>query len=156
MTDKPFGVNLTFLPALTPPDYPAYAKVIAASERDTRLAMRPLRSTERILTNPAVERLLDKERELGDKVEFKDIVDEVGGECEIICDGGIRRGTHVLKALASGATACSMGRPYLFGLAAGGQEGVSKAVELLRAEIIRGMGLIGCRSISEIGSKHIA
>ena len=84
------------------------------------------------------------------------IVDEVGGECEIICDGGIRRGTHVLKALASGATACSMGRPYLFGLAAGGQEGVSKAVELLRAEIIRGMGLIGCRSISEIGSKHIA
>ena len=45
MTDKPFGVNLTFLPALTPPDYPAYAKVIAAPERDIRLAMRPLRST---------------------------------------------------------------------------------------------------------------
>lgn len=84
------------------------------------------------------------------------IVDEVGGECEVICDGGIRRGTHVLKALARGATACSMGRPYLFGLAAGGQAGVSKAVELLRAEIERGMGLIGCRRISEIGQKHIA
>jgi len=84
------------------------------------------------------------------------IVDEVGGECEIICDGGIRRGTHVLKALARGATACSMGRPYLFGLAAGGQAGVSKAVELLRAEIERGMGLIGCRNISEISEKHIA
>ena len=84
------------------------------------------------------------------------IVDEVGGECEIICDGGIRRGTHVLKALARGATACSMGRPYLFGLAAGGQAGVAKAVELLRAEIERGMGLIGCRNISEIGEKHIA
>jgi len=83
------------------------------------------------------------------------IVDEVGGECEIICDGGIRRGTHVLKALARGATACSMGRPYLYGLAAGGQAGVSKAVELLRAEIVRGMGLIGCRKISEISSKHI-
>jgi L-lactate dehydrogenase (cytochrome) len=83
------------------------------------------------------------------------IVDEVGGECEIICDGGIRRGTHVLKALARGATACSMGRPYLYGLAAGGQAGVSKAVELLRAEIVRGMGLIGCRKVSEINEKHI-
>ena len=83
------------------------------------------------------------------------IVDEVGGECEVICDGGIRRGTHVLKALARGATACSMGRPYLFGLAAGGQAGVSKAVDLLRAEIERGMGLIGCRNISEISGKHI-
>lgn len=83
------------------------------------------------------------------------IVDEVGGECEVICDGGIRRGTHVLKALARGATACSMGRPYLYGLAAGGQPGVSKAVELLRAEIIRGMGLIGCRNIGEISEKHI-
>ena len=84
------------------------------------------------------------------------IVDAVGGECEIICDGGIRRGTHVLKALASGATACSIGRPYLFGLAAGGQAGVAKALELLRAEIERDMGLIGCTSISEISSKHIA
>ena len=84
------------------------------------------------------------------------IIDEVGGECELICDGGIRRGTHVLKALARGATACSMGRPYLYGLAAGGQAGVSKAVELLRAEIVRGMGLIGCRNIGEISQKHIA
>jgi L-lactate dehydrogenase (cytochrome) len=83
------------------------------------------------------------------------IVDEVGGECEIICDGGIRRGTHVLKALARGATACSIGRPYLFGLAAGGQAGVAKALELLRAEIERDMGLLGCRNISEISSKHI-
>lgn len=84
------------------------------------------------------------------------IVDEVGGECEIICDGGIRRGTHVLKALARGATACSIGRPYLFGLAAGGQAGVAKALELLRAEIERDMGLIGCRNIGEIGRKHIS
>jgi len=84
------------------------------------------------------------------------IVDEVGGECEIICDGGIRRGTHVLKALARGATACSMGRPYLFGLAAGGQAGVTKAISLLRAELETDMGLLGCRSIAEISSKHIA
>ena len=84
------------------------------------------------------------------------IVDEVGGQCEIICDGGIRRGTHVMKALARGATACSMGRPYLFGLAAGGQAGVARALELLREEIERDMGLLGCRSISEISGKHIA
>ena len=83
------------------------------------------------------------------------IIDEVGGECEVICDGGIRRGTHVLKALARGATACSIGRPYLYGLAAGGQAGVTRSLELLRAEIERDMGLLGCRNIGEIGSKHI-
>jgi L-lactate dehydrogenase (cytochrome) len=84
------------------------------------------------------------------------IADEVAGECEIICDGGIRRGTHVLKALARGATACSMGRPYLFGLAAGGQAGVAKVLELMRAELERDMALLGCRSIAEISSKHIS
>lgn len=83
------------------------------------------------------------------------IVDEVGGECEIICDGGIRRGTHVLKALARGATACSMGRPYLFGLAAGGQAGVAKALSILRTEIHRDMGLLGVRNVDEISGKHI-
>lgn len=83
------------------------------------------------------------------------IVDEVGGECEIILDGGIRRGTHVLKALARGATACSIGRPYLFGLAAAGQAGVAKVLELLRAEIERDMGLLGCTSIDQISGKHI-
>jgi len=83
------------------------------------------------------------------------ILDEVGGESEVICDGGIRRGTHVLKALALGATACSIGRPYLFGLAAAGQTGVTKALELIRAEIERDMALIGCRNVAEIGKKHL-
>ena len=83
------------------------------------------------------------------------IVDEVGGECEIICDGGIRRGTHVLKALARGATACSIGRPYLFGLAAAGQAGVTRVLDLLRAEIKRDMALLGCRNVGEISRKHI-
>lgn len=83
------------------------------------------------------------------------IVEEVGGQCEIICDGGIRRGTHVLKALARGATACSMGRPYLFGLAAGGQAGVSKAINILRTEIHRDMGLLGVRNVKEISGRHI-
>ncbi len=84
------------------------------------------------------------------------IVDEVGGECEIICDGGIRRGTHVLKALARGATACSTGRPYLYGLAAGGEAGVAKMLKLLRTELKIDMGLLGCRSINEVSGKHIS
>ena len=84
------------------------------------------------------------------------IVDEVGGECEIICDGGIRRGTHVLKALARGATACSMGRPYLWGLAAGGEAGVARAITLLKAEFERDMKLLGCHKVSDISVRHIA
>jgi len=83
------------------------------------------------------------------------IVDEVNGECEIICDGGIRRGTHVLKALARGATACAIGRPYLYGLAAAGQAGVTRVLDLLRAEIERDMALLGCCNVGEISSKHI-
>jgi L-lactate dehydrogenase (cytochrome) len=83
------------------------------------------------------------------------IADEVGGECEIICDGGIRRGTHVLKALGCGATACSFGRPYLYGLAAGGEAGVRRVLDLLRAEIERDMALLGCRKVSEVGPRHI-
>lgn len=83
------------------------------------------------------------------------VVDAVGGECEIICDGGIRRGTHVLKALARGATACMMGRPYLYGLAAAGEAGVAHALALLRDELERGMALLGCRSVSEIDRRHM-
>jgi L-lactate dehydrogenase (cytochrome) len=82
------------------------------------------------------------------------IADEVGGECDIICDGGIRRGTHVLKALALGATACSIGRPYLYGLAAGGEAGVTEALRLLGAELERGLALLGCRNINEISTRH--
>ena len=59
---------------------------------------------------------------------------------ELIVDGGVRRGTHVLKALALGADACSIGRPYLYGLAAGGQAGVQRAMELLRDEVCAGHG----------------
>lgn len=84
------------------------------------------------------------------------IVDEVGGACEIILDGGIRRGTHVLKALARGATACSTGRPYLWGLAAGGEAGVSRALAILKEEIRLNLGLLGCRKVSEVGAKHLA
>ena len=79
-----------------------------------------------------------------------EIVDAVGGKIEIILDGGIRRGTHVLKAMALGANACMIGRPYLYGLAAGGQPGVARALDLLRTEIELDMKLMGCRNMSEV------
>ena len=81
-----------------------------------------------------------------------DIVAAVGGQVEIILDGGIRRGTHVLKAIALGANACMIGRPYLYGLAAGGQPGVARALSLLRTEIELDMKLMGCRNLSEVTS----
>ena len=78
------------------------------------------------------------------------IRDAVGGDLELIVDGGIRRGIHVVKALALGANACSIGRAYLYGLGAGGQAGVAHALTLLREEIDRSMALAGCRSIAEL------
>ncbi|WP_020396692.1 alpha-hydroxy acid oxidase [Thiolinea disciformis] len=78
------------------------------------------------------------------------IADAVGGQVEIIIDGGVRRGSHVLKALALGANACSIGRAYLFPLAAGGQAGVERALTLLRHEIERDMILMGCASLSDL------
>jgi L-lactate dehydrogenase (cytochrome) len=83
------------------------------------------------------------------------IADALHGKLEIICDGGIRRGNHVVKALALGATACSIGRGYLFGLAAGGQKGVERALGLLRAEVDRTMALAGCNSVAKLGRETI-
>ena len=78
------------------------------------------------------------------------IVDAAGDKLDVILDGGIRRGTHVIKALALGAAACSIGRAYLYGLGAGGQAGVEKALHILRTEIERDMALMGITKISEI------
>ena len=78
------------------------------------------------------------------------IADAVGGDIEIILDGGVRRGTHVLKALAAGATACSGGRMYLYALAAGGTAGVRRAMQLLRDEMERDMMLMGCRRVADL------
>jgi L-lactate dehydrogenase (cytochrome) len=78
------------------------------------------------------------------------IRDAVGDALEIIVDGGIRRGTHVLKALALGADACSIGRSYLYGLAAGGQRGVERALHLLREELLRDMALLGCQRLDQV------
>ena len=83
------------------------------------------------------------------------IRDAVGDQLELIMDGGIRRGTHIIKALAQGADACSIGRPYLYGLAAGGQKGVERALGLLKAEVERDMALLGVSSVSEIQGHHL-
>jgi len=84
------------------------------------------------------------------------IVDAVGGKIEIIVDGGIRRGTHVLKALALGATACSFGKGFLFALSAGGQEGVELVLQRMKDEIRRDMILMGCKSIKDLDPSKIA
>jgi L-lactate dehydrogenase (cytochrome) len=84
-----------------------------------------------------------------------DIADAVGDDLDIICDGGVRRGTHIIKALALGAKACSFGRPYLYGLGAGGHKGVMRALELIKSELERDMALMGCCSIGEIGAGQI-
>ena len=84
------------------------------------------------------------------------IADAVGGQIEIIVDGGIRRGTHVLKALAAGATACSGGRMYLYALAGAGSHGVRRAMTLLREEMQRDMLLMGCGSVSELKPSMLA
>lgn len=79
-----------------------------------------------------------------------EVVEAVGGRAEIFVDGGIRRGTDVVKALALGARACLIGRPYLFGLAVGGQAGVARVLEILRAEIEQTMALVGCATVGDI------
>ncbi len=87
--------------------------------------------------------------------QLAEIVDAVGGSIDVICDGGIRRGTHVLKALSAGATACSGGRFYLYALAAAGQPGVERALSNMRTEIERDMKLMGARSIADLGRHNL-
>lgn len=79
-----------------------------------------------------------------------DIAAAVGDRVEIILDGGVRRGTHIVKALARGAKACSIGRPYLFGLGAGGEAGVARALEILRDELLRALQFCGCNDVRHI------
>ncbi len=82
--------------------------------------------------------------------QLAEIVDAVGDRIDVICDGGITRGSHVLKALSVGAKACSGGRLYLYALAAAGQAGVERALGNLRAEIERDMKLMGARRVSDL------
>ncbi|MFN3370375.1 MAG: alpha-hydroxy acid oxidase [Sphingomonadaceae bacterium] len=98
-------------------------------------------------------RQLDGSRAPFDQI--AELADAVGGRIEIICDGGIRRGTHVLKALAAGATACSGGRLYLYALAAGGEAGVRRILGRLRDEIERDMKLMGVTSVAQLDRSRL-
>ena len=87
--------------------------------------------------------------------QLSEIVDAVGDDIDVIMDSGIQRGTHVLKALSLGAKAVGGGRFYLFALAAAGQEGVERALELMRLKIERDMRLMGASSVSELNKGNI-
>ena len=98
-------------------------------------------------------RQLDGSRSPFDQV--KAIADAVGDKLEIILDGGVRRGTHVLKAIAAGATACSFGKMFLFSLGAGGQMGVERALQNMHEEIRRNMIMMGCKNLNELDHSKI-
>jgi (S)-mandelate dehydrogenase len=85
-----------------------------------------------------------------------EIIDAVAPRVSVMVDGGFRRGADVLKAIAMGASCVFVGRATLFGLAAGGEPGVSRALTILRDEIDRAIALIGCRKLSELGRHHLA
>lgn len=87
--------------------------------------------------------------------QLSEISDAVGGKIDIICDGGIRRGSHILKAIAAGATVCSGGRLYLYALAAAGEPGVRRIVGKLRSEIERNMKLMGIKSVAELNRSKL-
>jgi L-lactate dehydrogenase (cytochrome) len=82
--------------------------------------------------------------------QLAEVVDAVGDRIDVMIDGGIQRGTHVLKALSLGAKAVGVGRFYLYPLAAAGQAGVERALALLRAELERDMRLMGCTSVDQL------
>ncbi len=87
--------------------------------------------------------------------QLAEIVDAVGDKIEVILDGGVRRGTHVLKALALGAKACSFGKGYLFALSAGGEKGVEAILKKMKDEIKRDMILMGCKSIKDLNKSKL-
>jgi isopentenyl diphosphate isomerase/L-lactate dehydrogenase-like FMN-dependent dehydrogenase len=84
-----------------------------------------------------------------------EIVEAVGGRADVLLDGGIRRGTDVAKALALGAAACLVGRPYHYGLAAAGEDGVGRVIDILTDELDRTLAFLGCTSVGELNSSHV-
>ena len=98
-------------------------------------------------------RQLDGSRSPFDQI--AEISDAVGDKIDVILDGGIRRGTHVLKAIAAGAKACSGGRMYLYALAAAGQPGVERALRNLKIEIERDMKLLGVTRVSQLNREML-
>jgi isopentenyl diphosphate isomerase/L-lactate dehydrogenase-like FMN-dependent dehydrogenase len=84
-----------------------------------------------------------------------EVVEAVSGQATILLDGGVRRGTDVVKALALGARAVLLGRPIIWGLAVGGEEGVRRVLNLLRDEVVLALALLGCRSPEEVTPAHL-
>ena len=84
-----------------------------------------------------------------------EVVQAVKGRTEILLDSGIRRGSDVVKAIAMGACAVLIGRAYAYGLGAGGQQGVTRAIDILRTDVIRTMKLLGCGAIKELDGSYI-
>jgi L-lactate dehydrogenase (cytochrome) len=83
------------------------------------------------------------------------IVQAVDGKAEIILDGGVRRGTDIIKALSLGARACMFGRPFLYGLAAGGKPGVHKTIDIFASELKRSMMLLGCPDVQQLSAEYL-
>jgi L-lactate dehydrogenase (cytochrome) len=83
------------------------------------------------------------------------VADAVGGRAEIICDGGIRRGSDIVKALAAGANATMAGRAYLYALGAGGEAGVDRLLDWFRADLVRTMTLVGAATVAELDRAHL-
>ena len=84
-----------------------------------------------------------------------EVVDAVGDQIDVIMDSGVQRGSHVLKALSLGAKAVGGGRFYLYALAAAGQAGVERALELMRLEIERDMRLMGVTSVADLSRENL-
>jgi L-lactate dehydrogenase (cytochrome) len=84
-----------------------------------------------------------------------EVVEAVNGQVEVLLDGGIRRGSDIAKALCLGARAVLIGRAYAYGLAAAGQAGVLKSLEILRDDLIRTLKLLGCASVAELGRAYV-
>jgi L-lactate dehydrogenase (cytochrome) len=98
-------------------------------------------------------RQLDGSRAAFDQL--AEVVDHVGDRIDVLMDGGVQRGTHILKALSLGAKAVGVGRYYLYPLAAAGQAGVERALGLMRAEIERDMKLMGCTSVAQLSRANL-
>ena len=81
--------------------------------------------------------------------------DAIGRDLELIVDGGVRRGAHIVKALALGADAVSFGRPTLYSLAAGGEKGVDRMITLMREELERDLALVGCAKVRDLNDSYI-
>jgi L-lactate dehydrogenase (cytochrome) len=98
-------------------------------------------------------RQLDGSRSAFDQL--AEVVDAIGGRINVMMDGGVQRGTHVLKALSLGAKAVGLGRYYLYPLAAAGRRGVERALGQMKAELVRDMKLMGCTSIGQLSHQNL-